>query len=611
MYLFIYTFNMGPNDKEKSSGDGLLGAIGSNFDLSKIAEIVVQLDNAASVMLKQFGQAQSMSSIIRRTMAETVTDVRRLGGDIDDIIRTQSEASEALGRNVLLSSKTSKDLFATMSVTGQSVKEIVGGMADVGISSSKATNEMLKVVNVARESGVNAQAVSGEVLKNMNALNKYNFAGGVEGLAKMASQAAGLRINMKDSLDFAERVFNPEGAIEMAAAMQRLGVSQSALLDPLKMMDLSQNDPAELQNQIAQMSKQFVQLGKDGHFEIMPGAKRQMREIEEAMKLPQGTLAKMALGSAELDKKLKEIKLPEGIANEQQMKMIANMSEMDVGGDYKIKIEDPKTGEIIEKALTDLNETDVTNLEFIANRAPKTMEQYAKEQLSASVSMAADIKSLADRTGTGVAAAATTSKGLDLARATTSSLAALPSENLSTKNIAKGIDSTMNKVSDILHNYSNNLISNGEAISQTSDLLKGFGSFMSDEFTKSFQNLKTEADKLDEQFPIIGDVLGSLKRLASEVGVLPPSSGSAPSGGGQSSQTQASNTQASNTTSTVNVNHNLNLNLTNAGSIDAKQLISMFNDTAVAQAMGTATREVFNNGGLTAPTSNKQQFLTP
>ena len=100
---------MGPGDKEKSSGDGLLGAIGSNFDLSKIAEIVVQLDNAASVMLKQFGQAQSMSSIIRRTMAETVTDVRRLGGDIDDIIRTQSEASEALGRNVLLSSKTSTE----------------------------------------------------------------------------------------------------------------------------------------------------------------------------------------------------------------------------------------------------------------------------------------------------------------------------------------------------------------------------------------------------------------------------------------------------------------------------------------------------------------------
>jgi hypothetical protein len=601
---------MGPGDNEQSSGDGLLGAIGSNFDLSKIAQIVVQLDNAASLMLKQFGQAQSMSSIIRRTMAETVTDVRRLGGDIDDIIRTQSEASEALGRNVLLSSKTSKDLFATMSVTGQSVKEIVGGMADAGISSSKATNEMLKVVNIARESGVNAQAVSGEVLKNMNALNKYNFAGGVEGLSKMASQAAGLRINMKDSLDFAERVFDPEGAIKMAAAMQRLGVSQSALLDPLKLMDLSQNDPAELQNQIAQMSKQFVQLGKDGHFEIMPGAKRQLREIAKEMEIPYDTLTKMALGGAELDKKLKEIKLPEGIANEQQMKMIANMAEMDEGGNYTIKIEDPKTGEIITKGLSELSAKDVTNLETIANRAPKTMEEYAKEQLSTSVSMAADIASLADRTGTGVAAASTTTKGLALGRATTASLAALPSENLSTKNIAKGIDSTMGKVSDILHNYSNNLISNGEAISQTSDLLKGFGSFMSDEFMTSFKNLKTEADKLDKQFPVIGDMLGSFKRLGREVGVLPPSSGSAPSsGGGTTNGGGTNNTQASNTTSTVNVNHNLNLNLTNPGTIDAKQLISMFNDTAVAQAMGTATREIFNNGGLTAPTSNKQQFL--
>ena len=38
----------------------------------------------------------------------------------------------------------------------------------------------------------------------------------------------------------------------MAAAMQRLGVAQSDLLDPLRLMDLSANDPTELQNQIVQ-----------------------------------------------------------------------------------------------------------------------------------------------------------------------------------------------------------------------------------------------------------------------------------------------------------------------------------------------------------------------
>jgi hypothetical protein len=44
----------------------------------------------------------------------------------------------------------------------------------------------------------------------------------------------------------------------MAASLQRLGVSTSALLDPLALMDMGQNNPAELQNQIVEMTKQFT-----------------------------------------------------------------------------------------------------------------------------------------------------------------------------------------------------------------------------------------------------------------------------------------------------------------------------------------------------------------
>ena len=113
----------------------------------------------------------------------------------------------------------------------------------------------------------------------MNYMNQFTFQGGVEGLAKMAAQAVSLRINMDSTLNLANRLFDPENAIETAAAMQRLGATQSDLLDPLRLMDLAQNDPTELQNQIAEMSKQFVQLNKDGNFEIMPGARRQLMEF--------------------------------------------------------------------------------------------------------------------------------------------------------------------------------------------------------------------------------------------------------------------------------------------------------------------------------------------
>ena len=95
------------------------------------------------------------------------------------------------------------------------------------------------------------------------------------------------------TLNFAEKVFNPEGAIQAAAALQRLGVAQSDLLDPLRLMDLSRNDPTELQNQIAEMSKQFVQLNEKGQFEIMPGARRQIRELEQHPHVEEHKLAEL------------------------------------------------------------------------------------------------------------------------------------------------------------------------------------------------------------------------------------------------------------------------------------------------------------------------------
>jgi hypothetical protein len=143
---------------------------------------------------------------------------------------------------------------------------------------------------------------------------------------------------MTRTLEIAKGLFEPEKAIEMAAAMQRLGVAQGDLLDPLKLMDLARNDPAELQNQIAQMSKQFVQLNADGHFEIMPGAKQQLMEIGEELGFRNGELERMALGGAELEQKMGKIKFPE-FATKEQQEMLANITEMGANGDMKINVE--------------------------------------------------------------------------------------------------------------------------------------------------------------------------------------------------------------------------------------------------------------------------------
>jgi hypothetical protein len=572
---------------------GLEDSILSNINPGKIAEILLTLDNAASQMLKQFGQGQAMADILRMSMSESVTSVRKLGGDVADVLKIQMEASRELGRNVVLTEETTKDLYATMQVTGQHLDKIVGGMADAGIGAGKAAGEMLKVVNVARESGVNAEKVSSTVLTNMQALNKYNFAGGVEGLAKMAAQATSLRIDMFQTLQFAEKVFNPEGAIEVAAAMQRLGVSQSSLLDPLKLMDLSQNDPAELQNQIAEMSKQFVQLGKDGSFEIMPGAKRQIREVEQAMGLASGTLAKMALGSADLDKKMKEISFPN--VPEDQKKMIANMAEMGAGGEYKVKFTDAE-GKQQEKNVSELNEKDVAALEKMANTAPPTMEELAKQQLSATEAVTAAINSLGDRTGLGLAGSKSGGELLTGGRKFGGAIESIPGEGLSSKNIAKEIDKFSDTVMGALKEYGNS----GTGAGKLANAFVDFAGFVKTELKDSFSNVKEQANKLTEELPFLSALINAGKVAAGGAPAniqIPTGSGVGTSNTNTSSGTQSSNSQV---THTLNVNVN-----SNNPNIDTKQVLDWFNNSDVKQKVITTVSEVYGNAiGSPIPKKN-------
>ena len=248
--------------KGKDIIDSFGDALVSNFSVAAVGKVVAELDTGASLLLKQFGVGQEMAQALRATMADAVSNVRALGGDIKDVYKTQEDAAKSLQRNVILAADVNKDLFATSKVTDKSVSDLVGKFKDAGYGAGQIAKEMKNVVDIAAQSGVNARDVSDKVLSNMDALNKYNFEGGVSGLAKMAAQASMLRIDMKTTLGFADKMFDPEKAIEMAASMQRLGVAQSSLLDPLKLMDLAQNDPAELQNQIAEMGKSFVQLNE-------------------------------------------------------------------------------------------------------------------------------------------------------------------------------------------------------------------------------------------------------------------------------------------------------------------------------------------------------------
>jgi hypothetical protein len=405
----------GPSDEEEKKKKGTLDdlknviqdfgkeigdALATNISVDNITEKLLEVDIAAKEIAKSFGLGSANIVNLKEAMTAAVTEVTLLGGSFADVAKIQQEVGISLGRNVTLASESYAGLFASAQVSGQQVDKFLPKFKEIGISTYQAGKEMEKVVNSAREIGVNAQAVAADVVTHMDKINKYNFSNGVEGLARMAAHATAINMDMADTFKFAEKVFNPEGAIETAAALQRLGVTQSQLLDPLRLMDLSQNDPEELQRQMAGMAKSFVELNEKGRFQIAPGSQRRLREIAEAMGMSYEQLSKMAIGAKELDDKMQKIRFPDAI-KEEDRNFIANLAEMNDKGEYVIQY---KGQEVEVNKLMDKFQGDQKAFqEFMKENEPKSMEELAKEQLHALKAIQANIGAVEGREGYAIA----------------------------------------------------------------------------------------------------------------------------------------------------------------------------------------------------------------
>ena len=617
---------------EQSVGK-ITDALATNLRAGDIAKVIQEIDDKATTIVKSFGQGRENIVNLKSAMADAASEVERMGGSFDNIVSIQKDVAEALGRNLILTSSSYKDLYATSEVTGESAEKLVTNFKNAGMSVYQVASEMNKVVNVARETGVNAQAVSGEVVKNMTLLNQFNFAGGVTGLAKMAAQAALLRVDMGSTLKLADELFSPDKAIELAASMQRLGVANSELLDPLRLMDMAQNDPAELQNQISKMSEQFVQLGEDGKFEIMPGAKRQMMEISEKLGMGKDGLAKMALASAEVADKMQKIKFPSSFTEEEKG-LIAGMAEMGAGGEYKIQLGGKELGitEAIEKLQKDPDQ--MKALKDMA--APKSMEELAKDQLTISKSMDASLASIANRTGRALAGTKVANQALEAPKKLYDAGAeALSGDKLSSRNLRTGLGTGAEEVLGSI----NKLFKGEGSISDTFNVVKGSmentANFMKGAYAEALDKGAVAASNLAKEQNIFLEILQNggkklgnafmtaenipttkakdmLKLPGQNVEFLPEDTlASFTKGKDVLSALTGSNNRNEPPAQMMSDSGpvNINLNITAPPNIDTAQLMLAFENSGVKEAMVTAVTKGRYNNGLTAPTSSQAQLM--
>lgn len=369
----------------------------------EIADAIQNLNLYASDVNRTFGQMRQRISDAVREISLATPELNKVGGTAKDATQTIIDTSSALKKNVIASSEAITELFTTSKVLGKDVESIVSTMTDVGIQFGNVQENMVGAVNYVQSIGMNTQQIMGDVVNNAELLNRFNFDGGVLGLTKMAAQSAMLRANMRDAENFAEKVFEPEGAIETAAAFQRLGISVGALSDPFALMNASINDPAGLQMSLAEAAKKFTIFDeKTKSFKIDPGGIRQMKELAKAAGMSYDNFTKMGLAAANSERLFSQIRFAGNLSEEDKM-YISSIAEMK-GGEYQIKVRDEK-GEEVFKNIRDLSEEQLKQAVEQNKKEPKTMEEIAKAQMDTGKVMAGDIASIRNRIVYGVAGA--------------------------------------------------------------------------------------------------------------------------------------------------------------------------------------------------------------
>ena len=369
-----------PNDFE-SVGDMLKAAKDALNFKDTIDKIYTGINN----INQSLGDNRIRAVEFSNAISDSASSLVRVGASLDDIDSTIISISEGARRNVIETTDTITEIYAAAQLIGQQADpaRLVENFQAAGYEISQVGETVAESIGYVQSLGLNSRKIMQDVVNSMEYMNRFNFSDGVVGLTKMAAQASMLRFDMATTAKFADSVMNPQGAIEMASAFQRLGVMAGDLVDPFVLMDKSINDPAGLQDSLINLTKQFTIFDeKTQSFKIAPGAQRQIKEIAEAAGMTAAEFTKTALSAADMDRRLGQINL--GInATEEEKMLVANMAKMGTGafkGDYVVQIKDDE-GKDQTKRLSDLQSEEFQKLREIQESAPKTVEDIQRAQL--------------------------------------------------------------------------------------------------------------------------------------------------------------------------------------------------------------------------------------
>lgn len=319
------------------SGGGLLKTWG--WDKLKkwgVFDIDKELRNAARTIGVSGKQYAGFAKNLSVSAAHTST----MGVNLKELAKMQADYSDGIGRATILTEQGNIAMAAMANGTGlggQFAVEMAVAMDNFGAGAEASRDLVAETMNVAGEMGVSGSKAAKTLQKTLQMAQKYNFKGGVKSLAKMANSAVKLKLDMDGIAGVADKVFRPEGAIELAAQLKTMGGGFAKIADPMQLMFKARNDFEGFAKDIGKASAEFVDFNKEsGKFEVKGGlARDRMREIANMTGISVEKLREMAIAQKRVEAigSITPINFDDD-ANE----LISGLAEMGDDGEWKVNI---------------------------------------------------------------------------------------------------------------------------------------------------------------------------------------------------------------------------------------------------------------------------------
>ena len=343
-------------------------------------------------LLMDMGEKTGIIGTLGKEFREEITDAYpeslRLGISFSELSDSITDLVTESGKFKLISSDTIEEM-ALASKFASDMKEyaaLAGNFERVSMGIYDMTQATNQAGKDSMAIGLNARQTVADIAKNLDMLNTYGFRRGVAGLTDMVQKSIEFRMNMDATTKLADKVWSPEGALDVVANLQVLGGAVGDLNDPLKLMYMATNNIEGLQDAIIGASKSLVTYNEEQkRFEVTGANLRRAKEMADEFGMSMTELTTTAVAAMERTRAETDLLSQGLVMDDEDREFLTNLAQMKEG---RMVIEVPKSlaeevGGQTELALSEMSQEYARVLLGRKDELEdKTMHEIARDQVS-------------------------------------------------------------------------------------------------------------------------------------------------------------------------------------------------------------------------------------